>query len=93
MESLHKNYSLEKQALQQKIFESNETRSKLQKEILVIGHQKDQLAKQIKDLTAKYEVKIEEIFNLNKSMEKSNNETRQKLSELNNDYMNERLNY
>jgi hypothetical protein len=38
----------------------------------------------MKDLTAKYETKIEEIFYLNKSMEKNNNETRQKLNELNN---------
>jgi uncharacterized protein involved in exopolysaccharide biosynthesis len=75
------------------LIESSEQKSKLEKEIIVINHQKDQVSKEMKDLTTKYESKIQEIFQLNKSMDKVNNESRQRLNELNNEYMNERLNY
>lgn len=36
---------------------------------------------------------MEEIFYLNKSLEKVSNDSRQKLNDLNNEYMNEKLNY
>ena len=54
----------------------------------MITHQKDQQAKELKDITAKYQAKNEEIFYLNKNMEKISNESRQKVTDLNNEYMN-----
>jgi len=54
----------------------------------VITHQKDQQIKELKDITGKYQAKNEEIFYLNKNIEKITNESRQKLNDLNNEYMN-----
>ena len=54
----------------------------------MITHQKDQQIKELKDITGKYQAKNEEIFYLNKNIEKITNESRQKLNDLNNEYMN-----
>jgi hypothetical protein len=64
--------------------ESNDQRSRLEKEIMLINHQKDQTSKDMKELATKYEIKVEEIFYLNKNVEKVNNDSRQKLNDLSN---------
>jgi hypothetical protein len=51
---------------------------------MLISHQKDQTSKEIKELAAKYEIKVEEIFYLNKNIEKVNSDSRQKLNDLSN---------
>lgn len=60
---------------------------------MIIQHQKDQILKEFKEITDKYDSKVEELFYVNKNAEKIANENREKINELTNEYMNERLNY
>ena len=47
-----------------------ENKNKVEKEIIVLHHQKEQLTKELKQKTTKYEAKVEEVFYLNKIIEK-----------------------
>lgn len=49
-----KNSAAEKEVLQNKVFEINEQKATIEKEAMMLNHQKDQLAKELKEIVSKF---------------------------------------
>ena len=68
IEALMKTHTGEKEVFQNKINEIKELNSTVEKEVMTLQHQKNEITKQLKEITKKYDLLTEEKFGLTKTV-------------------------
>ena len=68
IEALMKTHTSEKEVFQNKINEIKELNSTVEKDVMTLQHQKNEITKQLKEITKKYDLLTEEKFGLTKTV-------------------------